>query len=55
MPISLQIAVNLVVFRLAKFDLVAVIQVGDVSPGGFTHLAALFRRNTQFGSAFLEL
>jgi hypothetical protein len=38
-----------------KFDLVTVIQVGDVPPGRFAHLAALLGGHAQFRSALLEL
>jgi len=48
------IAVNLIIFGFIKLNLVTVFKVSDVSPGGFTHLIALFGGYAQLWGALLK-
>jgi hypothetical protein len=49
------IALDFLVLCLTEFDLAAVLQVGNVSPGRLAHLLLLVGRRTNFRGALLEL
>ena len=46
--------IDLLVLGFAEFDLLAVLQVGDIAPGSIPHLFLLVGRSTNLGCALLE-